>query len=75
MVSVRPRVNNQPLMLFRFIILISSNQIAIQSVSLELLRTLTFHFQDLIGNSPYCLPYNSYKVSSKNLVLNQLTIP
>ena len=33
-----------------------------------------FHSQDLISNSPYYLPYNSY-VSSENLVLDQLIIP
>ena len=33
-----------------------------------------FHSQDLIGNSPYCLPYNSY-ISSENLVLDQLITP
>ena len=26
-------------------------------------------------NSPYCQPYNSYNVSSENLVLDQLIIP
>ena len=26
-------------------------------------------------NSPYCQPYNSYDVSSENLVLDQLIIP
>ena len=26
-------------------------------------------------NSPYCLSYNTYNVSSKNLVLDQLVIP
>ena len=31
--------------------------------------------QDLIGNSPYCLSYSSYGVSSENLVLDQLIIP
>ena len=35
---------------------------------------LRFHSQDLIGNSPYCLPENSCDVSLKNLVLDQLTI-
>ena len=30
---------------------------------------------DQICNSPYCQPYNSYSVSSKNLVLDQLIIP
>ena len=35
----------------------------------------TFHSKDLIGNSPYCLPYNSYDVSLENLVLEQLIIP
>ena len=29
---------------------------------------LTFHLQDLICNSPYCLFYNSYDVSVENLV-------
>ena len=32
------------------------------------------HFQYLICNSPYCLPYNSYYISLENLVLNQLTV-
>ena len=31
--------------------------------------------KDKIGNSPYCQPYNSYDVSSENLVLVQLIIP
>ena len=30
--------------------------------------------QDLISNSPYCLPVSSCDVSLKNLVLNQLII-
>ena len=30
---------------------------------------------DLIGNSPYCLPYNSYCGSSQNMVLDQLIKP
>ena len=34
-----------------------------------------FPFQDLISNSLYYLPYNSYEVSSENLVLDQLIIP
>ena len=34
-----------------------------------------FHSQDLISNSPYYLSYNSYDVSSENLVLDQLRIP
>ena len=29
----------------------------------------------MISNSPYYLPYNSYDVSSENLVLDQLIIP
>ena len=33
-----------------------------------------FNSQDLIRNSPYCLPNNSHYVSLKNLVLNQLVI-
>ena len=31
--------------------------------------------KDKIGNSPYCQPYNSYDVSSENLVMDQLIIP
>ena len=31
--------------------------------------------QDLISNSPNCLPYNSYNVSLENLKLDQLIIP
>ena len=34
-----------------------------------------FQLQDLIGTSPYCLPYNSYNTSLESLVLNQLIIP
>ena len=30
---------------------------------------------DKICNSSYCQPYNSYSVSSENLVLDQLIIP
>ena len=30
-----------------------------------------FYSQDLISNSPYCVPYNSCNVSLKNLVLDQ----
>ena len=33
-----------------------------------------FHSQDLISNSPYYKPYNSYDVSLENLVLDQLNI-
>ena len=29
-----------------------------------------FFSQDLISNSPYCLPYKSYDVGSENLVLS-----
>ena len=34
-----------------------------------------FNSQDLISNSPYCLPYSSYEVSLEDLVLDQLVIP
>ena len=33
-----------------------------------------FNSQDLISNSPYCLPYSSFDVSFENLVLDQLVI-
>ena len=36
---------------------------------------LTLYLSDQICNSPYCQPYNSYNVSSENLVLDQLIIP
>ena len=39
------------------------------------LPPLTLNSQDLISNSPYCLPYNCYDVNLENLVLNQPTIP
>ena len=39
----------------------------------ESVLILPSHSQDLISNSPYCLPYNSYCVSSESLVLDQLT--
>ena len=34
----------------------------------------TLSLPDLTGNSPYCLPYNSYDVSSENLILDPLII-
>ena len=37
-----------------------------------LLFIYPFDSQDLISNSPYCLLYSSYDVSSKNLELDQL---
>ena len=36
---------------------------------------LTLQLPDQICNSPYCQPYNSYKVSLENFVLDQLIIP
>ena len=36
---------------------------------------LTLQLPDQICNSPYCQTYNSYNVSSENLVLDQLIIP
>ena len=37
-------------------------------------QLLTLQLPDQICNSPYCQPYNSYNVSSENLVLDQLII-
>ena len=37
--------------------------------------TSTLKLSDQICNSPYCQPYNSYNVSSENLVLDQEIIP
>ena len=36
---------------------------------------LTLSLPDQICDSPYCQPYNSYNVSSENLVLDQLINP
>ena len=36
---------------------------------------LTLNFQDLIGDSPYCLSYSFCDVSLENLVMDPLTIP
>ena len=38
-------------------------------------KFLTLLLQDQICNSPHCQPYNSYNVSSENLILDQLIIP
>ena len=38
------------------------------------LGLLTLYPPDQICNSHYCQPYNSYNVSSENLVLDQLII-
>ena len=40
----------------------------------DVFKGWTFHSQDLICNTPYCLSYNSYNVMSVNLVLDQLII-
>ena len=36
---------------------------------------LTLELTDQIFTSPYCQPYNSYNVSSENLVLDQVIVP
>ena len=41
----------------------------------EILKALPIHLQDLIGNSPYCLPYNFYDIGLENLILVQKMIP
>ena len=35
----------------------------------------SFRTQNLINNSPYCLPYNTIGVNLENLVFDQLIIP
>ena len=40
-----------------------------------IITSSTLRSHDLMNNSPYCLPYNSYDVSSENLVLDELKIP
>ena len=42
---------------------------------MQLNSSLTLLLPDQICNSPYRQPYNSYNVSSENLVLDQLIIP
>ena len=47
-----------------------------QSIYLSIYLSEPFHPQDLISNSPYCLPpYNSCDVNWENLGLDQLIIP
>ena len=41
----------------------------------DFVSVLTLQLPDQTFNSPYCQPYNSYNVSSDNLVLDQLIIP
>ena len=40
----------------------------------EKTKCLTLNSQDLISNSPYCLPNDSHYVSLENLVSDQLVI-
>ena len=40
-----------------------------------IIRLLTLKLPYQIWNSPYCQPYNSYNVSSEDLVLDQPVIP
>ena len=51
----------------------NSTQVALQN--LIQVCYLTLSLLSLRNNSPHCLPYNSYEVSLKNLVLDQLMIP
>ena len=46
-----------------------------QDIKNDQLTSLTLKLPDQICNSPNCQPYNSYNVSSENLVLDQLLIP
>ena len=48
---------------------------AMRNVSSEFINPQPFHYQELIINSPYYLPQNSYDVSLENLVLDQLKSP
>ena len=45
------------------------------SNKLNNLNLLPFNSQDSIGDSPYCLLYNSFDVSLENLKLDQPIIP
>ena len=40
----------------------------------EKTKCLTLNSQDLVSNSPYCLPNDSHYVSLENLVSDQLVI-
>ena len=41
----------------------------------SVIHPLTLYLPDQICNSPYCQPFNSYNISSGNLLLDQLIIP
>ena len=41
----------------------------------SLAEHFTLHSYDLISNSPYCLPYNSYDVGLENLKSDPAIIP
>ena len=45
------------------------------TMMLPVYSSWTFHSQDLISNSPYCLPSDSYDVNWENKVLDQRMIP
>ena len=42
---------------------------------LYIFTSLTLNSQDLISNSPYCLPNDSHNVNFENLVSDQLVSP
>ena len=44
-------------------------------MNIDVSNALPFNSQDFIGNSPYCLSYNSCDVSLENLELDQPIIP
>ena len=44
-------------------------------MNIDVSNALLFNSQDFIGNSPYCLSYNSCDVSLENLELDQPIIP
>ena len=54
---------------------ISDQDNKVSSPKVSTFNPFIFHSQDLVNNSPYCLPYNSCDVSLENLVLDQVIIP
>ena len=52
------------------------NDLEVKNSQQKFIKGLQWLFlsQDLISNSPYCLPYNTYDLSLENLVLDQLRI-
>ena len=61
-----------------FVFFFYFTDLVVQFLSLVFVSSRQFeegHSQDLISNAPHYLPYNSYRVGSENLILDQLRVP